>query len=330
MQTRRGVTLGIGDDAAILKSLQTPVVTCDALIENVHFRRDWTPPFLLGRKAMNVNVSDLAAKGARPVAALVTLGIGAALLSKPNATAWLESLYDGFEDAAREYEFTIAGGDTTRTQNEIVISITLIGESGTTPPILRSGAQSGDIVLTTGTLGDAAAGLFWLEDPVIKVAAETRDFVLTRHFDPTPRVREMQIALGAPGIGSTPNINAALDLSDGLAGDAAHIARASGVQIEIDVANLPISPACEEVAKKSGMENAAQNWALYGGEDYELLLCAAPANAASLSQAMMRSGSTPVTAIGRCVAQSENETAPVVLVFSDGQREIPRAAWTHF
>jgi thiamine-monophosphate kinase len=329
LETRRGVTLGVGDDAAILESLQTPIVTCDALIENVHFRRDWTTPFLLGRKAMNVNVSDLAAKGAQPVAALVTLGISEELLRESHAMAWLESLYDGFEDAAREHNFTIAGGDTTRTKNEMVISVMLIGEAGNSAPILRSGAQVGDIMLATGTLGDAAAGLFLLENPRVQVADETRKFLLARHLDPTPRTRAMRIALDAQA-GSTPGLSAALDLSDGVAGDAAHIARASNVQIEIEVAALPISAACRETANASGLKNAASQWALYGGEDYELLWCAAPQNVAPLSQALMRFGSTPATAIGRCVAQNENETAPLVLVFRDGRREIPRAAWTHF
>lgn len=327
LQTRRGVKVGIGDDAAILESLRTPVISCDALIENVHFRRDWTTPFLLGRKAMNVNVSDLAAKGARPVAAFVTLGISENLLNQANAISWLESLYEGFEDAAREFDFTIAGGDTTRTKNEIVISITLIGEAGNIAPPLRSGAKVGDIVLATGTLGDSAAGLFLLENPAIQVSRSTLEFLLARHFNPTPRMREMQIVLGA---GSTPSPKAAMDLSDGLAGDAAHIARASDLQIEIDVAALPISKACREAASKSESGNAAQNWALYGGEDYELLLCVAPENAALLSQSLARFGSTPVTAIGRCVARKENETASVVLAFADGRREIPRAAWTHF
>ena len=353
IQTRPGVKLGIGDDAAILESLKTPVVTCDALIENVHFRRDWTSPFLLGRKAMSVNVSDLAAKGAQPIAAFVTLGISEKLLREDGAIVWLEKLYEGFEDAAREFDFTIAGGDTTRTKNEILISVTLIGEGGNHLPITRNGAQIGDIVLATGTLGDSAAGLFLLENPQIQVSKSTREFLLSRHFNPTPRVCEMQSLLGA---GSTPGLredavnaeekaachslhevpfsvqpfSAALDLSDGLAGDAAHIARASNVQIEIDVAALPISIACESAAAKSDLQNTSQNWALYGGEDYELLLCVAPESVASLSQAWSRFGSTPITVIGRCVARNENETAPVVLVFPDGHRETPRAAWTHF
>jgi thiamine-monophosphate kinase len=119
-------------------------------------------------------------------------------------------------------------------------------------------------------------------------------------------------------------------LSDGLAGDAAHIARASNLQIEIDVAALPISPACREAAGASRLENGAEQWALYGGEDYELLLCVPPESVASLSQALAHFGSTPITAIGRCVALNRDETAPVVLAFPDGRRENPRAAWTHF
>lgn len=332
-----GVLQSIGDDAAVLAPLSTPVVTCDALIEGVHFRRDWTTPFLLGRKAMSSNVSDLAASGATPVAAFVALGVSTLLADEDGALAWLDALYDGFQSAADEYGFMLAGGDTVRTSREIMISITVIGEvetqcRGAGAPILRSGARPGDALFVTGTLGDAAAGLFLLEHPKIEVAPQTRAYLLDRHFNPTARTREMRAALLAAepeSSGSTP-VTAALDLSDGLAGDAAHIAHRSGLQLEIELAALPISPACREAATaahKAGFSVSAPSWALSGGEDYELLLCIAPEFSASLSRQIQSDTGTRATQIGICRASA----APnVVLLGEDGNSEIAPGAWKHF
>lgn len=340
LQKRAGVEVGIGDDAAILASLHTPVVTCDALIENVHFRRDWSTPFLLGRKAMNVNVSDLAAKGARPVAAFVSLGVSARMLRSSESLAWLDALYEGFESAAEEYDFTVAGGDTVRVASEIMLSVTLIGEVDEESrrrgaPILRSGAQSGDVLCVTGTLGDSAAGLFLLAHPELAVAPDVRAFLIARHLDPTPRSREMAALLNEGQ--STPGrvLTASLDLSDGLFGDAAHIAKASLVQIEIETASLPISAACREAARaarENGFDVSAEQWALSGGEDYELLLCAPREAMALLSQVVARTTSTPVTIIGRCVQAQKNAVAaaPVLLLHPDGRRDGAHKAWTHF
>lgn len=333
LKTRAGVLESIGDDAAILAPLYIPTVTCDALIEGVHFRRDWTTPFLLGRKAMSVNLSDLAASGATPVAAFVCLGVSAALSGEDGALDWLDALYDGFQSAADEYGFTLAGGDTVRTSREIMISITMIGEveekcRQAGAPILRSGARAGDEVFVTGTLGDAAAGLFLLEHPEIQVAPETRTFLLNRHFNPVARVHEMQAALQM-GNGNTP-ITAALDLSDGLAGDAAHIAHRSQLQLQIETTNLPVSPECHEAAhaaQQAGFAVSAQQWALSGGEDYELLLCVAPEFANSVQERILSDTGTVATKIGIC---RPPDTPGVLLLGENGTLETASSAWTHF
>ncbi|MDQ3814945.1 MAG: thiamine-phosphate kinase, partial [Armatimonadota bacterium] len=153
---RAGVRLGIGDDAALLNALAAPVVTCDALVEQVHFRRDWISPRELGRKAITVNVSDIAAMGGRPVAAFITLA-----LSDQDDVEFVEELYAGFEEAAARYDLTIAGGDTVRSPSALMLSVTLIGDAPT--PMTRGGARPGDVLLVTGTLGDAAAGLALLQ-----------------------------------------------------------------------------------------------------------------------------------------------------------------------
>lgn len=325
---RNGTLLGIGDDAAILDSLAQPVVTCDALIEGVHFRRDWisrwSTPRALGRKAMNVSVSDLAAMGATPVAAFVTIALNAEFAAEENSMEWIDEFYAGMEDSARTFNFTIAGGDTSRALHDIFISVTMIGES-ISSPIRRDGARPGDVLLVTGKLGESAAGLLLLQNPETEVASATRDYLLQRHFNPTPRLREMQAAL------KTASIHAALDLSDGLAGDASHIARASNVDIEIETALLPISAQLLGAAGTE-LENAAQRLALTGGEDYELLLAVAPENVEAITRAIEDATSTPVTDIGRCVARAENSEPqnPVTVIYPDGRRETTFSAWTHF
>ena len=337
LQTRDGVLQSIGDDAAVLAALSTPVVTCDALIEGVHFRRDWTSPFLLGRKAMASNLSDLAASGAKPVAAFVALGVSTQLAEEDGALAWLEDLYDGFQSSAEECNFTIAGGDTVSTTSQIMISITLIGEVETEcrasgAPILRSGAKPGDAIFVTGTLGDSAAGLFLLQHPEIKIPTKVREYLLNRHFNPTPRLREMRAALlsfDATASRSTP-LRAALDLSDGLSGDAFHIARCSQLELQIETAKIPISPQCRAAARAAnaaGFDISALHWALSGGEDYELLFCVAPEFTDSIAPTIQNQTGTIATKVGIC---RQSDASGVLLLDADGKTEIASRAWTHF
>ena len=412
LKTRTGTRLGIGDDCAVLEALQTPIVTLDALVEGVHFRRDWTSPRALGRKAMAVSVSDLAASGARPVAAFVSLCLGAR-----DDVEFIRALYRGFEDAAQEFDFTVAGGDTTRSKGDLVLSITLIGEvlDARRGPILRSGAQVGDQLWVTGTLGDAAAGLAILQagdevqsgddapakasnqveadnevkngdDAPVKASNQgnadneapkgadapahseqsgdnapannapannaqsgaetprissthgdtdsylinrapqlspaTRDYLLERHHEPTPRLEWMKRLLELDASA----VHAALDLSDGLVGDAAHLARRSGVRVEIEADLLPISSPCHEAAQILGFE--ALDWALSGGEDYELLLAIAPDKAHWLAEKAREAG-VALTLIGQCMAPIAGAEMGVV-VRQNGELRSPGRAWTHF
>ena len=311
--TRRGgVRVGIGDDAALLEALSSPVVTCDALLEGVHFRLDWTTARALGWKAMAVNVSDIAAMGGLPVAAFVSLA-----LPSHCDVEFVEELYAGMESAAAEYNFTIAGGDTVKSPGALMISVTIIGNAPR--PVLRSGALPGDVLLTTGTLGDSAAGLQLLLHPQQQISEEYHEFLLARHHNPTPRLCEMQAALKIENA-----VHAALDLSDGLAGDAAHIARQSNVMLEIETAFLPISPACRAMAQAANCD--VLDFALAGGEDYELLFCVAPEKADQVITAVQDATGTPVARIGRCVAR---EDAPVILL-KNGVRQVAPAAFTHF
>ncbi len=304
LATRAGTQIGIGDDGALLAALVHPIVTTDALVENVHFRRDWSSPFALGVKSLAVNLSDLAAMGARPVAAFIALA-----LPRDCSSEWIEQLYAGMESLAAQYEFTIAGGDMTSAPL-IFISVTLIGDlmpEALGQPLTRSGARVGDIVCVTGDLGDSAAGLALLNQPDLAVDAATRAHLLGRHHQPAPRLGEIERLMRF----NRAMIHAGLDLSDGLAGDAAHIARASGVDIEIDVEQVPISPACRIAANAAGV--SAIDWALSGGEDYELCLCVAPEFAGEL------------TPVGHAVVG-----AGEVRVLENGQAREFGQAWTHF
>ena len=326
LKTRSKVLLGIGDDGAILDSLHCPVITCDALMESVHFRRDWTSARDLGWKAVAVNVSDLAAMGADPVAIVLALGLPADL-----QIAWLEELYEGLEEAAAHYDLSIVGGDTTRAAGGVFLAVTAIGEvPANRLPLRRDGARPGDIVLVTGTLGDAAAALQLLLQPDSMAALNLADceFLLSRHHRPQARLKAMRAAQNATikyfqatKIGG---VTAALDLSDGTAGDAAHLARRSGVTIEIEIVRLPLSDASRAAAEI--LNQSAEEWALRGGEDYELLLCVAPDDVETMIEAIEKSG-VSATRIGVCVPLQE---APVVLLHPDGRREIAAKAWTHF
>jgi thiamine-monophosphate kinase len=316
LETRGGVHLGIGDDCAVLESLECPVITMDALVEGVHFRRDWTTPRALGRKSMAVNISDLAASGARPVAAFVSLAVG-----QSDSIEWIEELYQGFEDMARRYNFTVAGGDTVKSLGGTMISVALIGESMNVArgPILRSGAQPGDVLMVSGTLGDSAAGLNLLLNPHSSTTPSVSNEVLLRHHEPTPRLEAMRWLLET----NANAVHAALDISDGIMGDAAHMAKRSALQIEIDVERLPISPASREVAWALGKDET--EWALTGGEDYELLLAVAPEFAAKLAEGVP---SLTLIAIGTC--SPSGAAGPGISLRNRGVVRDAAAAWTHF
>lgn len=318
LATRAGVRLSIGDDAAILEPLQCPIITMDALVEGVHFRRDWTSARALGRKSMAVNLSDLAASGARPVAAFVSLSLGSQV-----EVEWIEELYAGFEDAARQFNFSVAGGDTTKSRGDSMLSVALVGEAMNLArgPVLRSGAQVGDALLVSGTLGDSAAGLALLQEPGCAVSQATRDFLLQRHHEPTPRLAVMQALLEWDANA----IHAALDLSDGLVGDAAHLAKRSNLSLQIEVDQLPLSPHCQEAAPHFSV--AAWQWALSGGEDYELLLAVAPEKVEEMVKRIKEECGVTLTHIGYCHPAEER---PRVVVRQNGVEKNVSAAWTHF
>jgi len=264
---RRDVELGIGDDAALLRCPDGVelVAAIDTLVEGVHFLPN-TAPASIGHRALAVNLSDLAAMGARPAWALVAL-----TLPRPDE-CWLEDFARGFGTLARAHEVALVGGNTTR--GPLCISVQVLGHVPHASALRRSGARAGDGLFLSGTTGDAAAGLLLesgrlqLEDPM--VAKELRE----RFAFPTPRV--------ALGEHLRAHANACIDVSDGLLGDAAKLAAASGCGVEIEFEQLPVSRALVSAVG----EEQARRLALSGGEDYELCFSVPSAHIEALQRAV--------------------------------------------
>jgi thiamine-monophosphate kinase len=270
----RGVVLGPGDDAAVLRPARGEdlVATVDAVVEGVHFDRRSTPADV-GWKALAVNLSDLAAMGARPVAALVALG-----LPRGTPGARVRGVARGLGACARAFDTPVVGGNVTRA-DVLSLTVTVLGAVPEGRALLRVGARAGDMVAVTGTVGDAALGL----------ARGAAPALARRQRRPSPRVEAGRALAGI--------VRAAIDVSDGLVQDLGHLCRASGVGARIGVVDLPLSAAYRRAASRLAAPYAA---ALAGGEDYELVVAVAPANLAAAREAAARTG-VSLTPVGRFV-----------------------------
>lgn len=308
--SRDDVRLGIGDDAALLAvpAGHELAVAVDTLVEGVHFPRG-TGPADIGWKALAVNLSDLAAMGATPAWTLLAL----TLPTSPGdgAVAFVDGLADGFGQLAQAHRVALVGGDTTR--GGLSLSVTAHGFVPAGQALRRDGAKAGDVVLVTGTLGDAAAGLGLL-DRSADADDERRRAVLRERLNrPQPRV--------AAGLALRSRASACIDVSDGLLADLGHIVRASGVAAELDAALLPLSSALLGTVD----DNAARMFALTGGDDYELCFTVPMAVAGEVQADLARLG-CGATRIGRIV---DGEGVRVRGV--DGAwMHFERRGWDHF
>lgn len=275
----------LDDDAASLPPLHGGeyVVTTDALVAGVHFFPD-DPPALIAKKALRVNLSDLTAKGAKPVAFLLTLAL------PPDWTNdWLAAFAEGLHEDSAAYGCALVGGDTTATPGPLMVSITAFGETEGTARVTRSGARPGDAIFVSGTIGDAAIGLVLRRDPLRApdLPAQARAALIERCLLPQPRVALASLVRS--------NASAAMDVSDGLAGDLAKLIRASGVGAMVD---LPLVPLSDAARAALACDPTLFEIALTGGDDYEILFCArpdfAPGDAATRIGEITAGGPTPV------------------------------------
>lgn len=260
---------GIGDDCAVLDagSDERLLVTTDALVERVHFLRKASSPAQLGRKAMAVNLSDIAAMGGEPTAAFLTLALTSDLDS-----AWVEDFRDGLMASAREHEVDLLGGDTVSSKADLVVSLTVLGRALAPEVVYRSGMSPGDALFLGRPVGGSAAGLHLLLGGEGRIGPEDRQALLAAHLEPGPQVALGRL-LGRRGLAS-----AMIDVSDGVIQDLGHMCAASRVGAEIDADALPLPRAAVRLAGAAGLD--ARDWGLSGGEDY-CLLFSAPAERAS-------------------------------------------------
>src|SRR5689334_1283037 len=286
--------VGIGDDAAVLAAPDSRVVaTTDLLVEGRHFRRDWSSAADIGAKAAAQNLADVAAMGAVPVALLVGFAAPGDL-----ALTWARELVAGIAAECARAGATVAGGDVSGA-GSVVLAVTALGDLAGRAPVTRAGARPGDVLAYAGVLGESAAGLALLEAGLTRPAP-----LIAAHRRPAPPYRA---GPEAAALGAT----AMIDVSDGLLADAGHLARASGVQVDIDTARLPEHPGLAAAATVLGAGRVL-DWMLTGGEDHALAATFPPGRALPPDW----------TVIGQVRAGQG--------VLVDGNRITGRAGWKHF
>ena len=311
---------GIGDDAAVFRSStgKETVITADLLAEDIDFRRTTTAPFLLGHKALAVSLSDIAAMGARPLWSLISIGVPEDVWQ----TEFVDQFYEGVLELANHYGVQLIGGDTSRTNESIVIDSVVAGECAAGTAVFRSGASPGDQIFVTGSLGAAAAGLRLIErgahlaeQNLADEDSQKLDHVLIRQLRPEARVG-WGIVLGEERLAT-----AMIDLSDGLSSDLNRLCDASGVGALIDSSLLPIDNRVMELCGRRALDPL--QLALHGGEDFELLFTVKPDIVARLPR---RVDGVEIKRIGAMTNAIEG------IKISEGPRvwDLKPGGWKHF
>jgi thiamine-monophosphate kinase len=311
------VVVGVGDDVAVLRTSaeQVLLATCDIQVENVHFLRSASTPYQLGRKAIAINVSDIAAMGGQPTWALVSLA-----LPPDTEAVFVDELYRGMLDQLQAAGAAIVGGNLSKIDGPVVIDLFLLGQCAANRFVCRRGARPGDALLVTGTLGDSRAGLELLRRPDLSVARESREQLLAAHLTPQPRLAEGRLLAGS-GL-----VHAMLDVSDGTLSDLRHMCEASNVGAELFLADLPISAACRDVAR--ALQRDTSEWALAGGEDYQLMFTVACHDVERIRQELEEQSGTSVRVVGRMLPAQQG----ILVKHPDGSCSRPKGAvgWDHF
>jgi thiamine-monophosphate kinase len=303
--------LGLRDDAALMRSPpgQDLVLTADALVAGVHFFAD-DPPGGIARKALRVNLSDLAAKGARPLGFLLTLALPGDWREE-----WLKAFADGLAGDASAFDCLLIGGDTVATPGPLTLSVTAVGSVPSGRMARRAGVKPGDRLYVTGTIGDAAIGLRLRQGGGPGIPPADRAFLIERYLTPAPR-SALAGAMAA-------HANGGMDVSDGFVGDLTKMLAVSGVTARVELARLPLSPAARAaIAADPGLFEVAAT----GGDDYELLASAALASAPAFEAEAAAAG-VPLTFIGEAV---EGRGAPVFVGLDGNPVVFARGAYSHF
>jgi thiamine-monophosphate kinase len=310
--------LGLRDDAALIdlpEGMQV-VATKDALVAGVHFFADDAPEDI-ARKALRVNVSDLAAKGSDPIGFLLSIA-----LTENIDRQWMTAFVQGLREDATLYHCPLIGGDTVRTSGPLVISVTALGTVPRGRMALRTGAKAGDIIYVSGTIGDSTLGLRlrlkgerdagWAG----RLSVSSQAHLLRRYLLPAPRLALAHVVRAYA--------HGAMDVSDGLAGDLAKMLRVSNAGGEVRLADVPLSQAAREAV---ALDGALLDVAVTGGDDYEILCTVAPQNAVAFEQAA-KGTSVPVTAIG--VVTGEVDGLPRFIDATGTARTFEKGSYSHF
>ncbi len=300
---------GLIDDAALLNHTGDDlIVTTDAIVEGVHFLPD-DPPDTIARKALRVNLSDLAAKGAVPAGFVLTLAL------RDAKEQWLAPFARALGEDAAVFDCPVLGGDTVSTPGPLMISITAFGRVPPGRMVRRTGAKPGDRIAVTGSIGDAALGLRILKRQIEGLDTSSREFLIQRYRVPQPR--------NALAAAIREHASAAMDVSDGLAGDLAKLCIASGISASIDLMDVPLSAQARALVAKGSSSMEA---IVSGGDDYEVV-CAIPENRWDSFLAAARQVNVQVTGIGKV---ETGAAAPRFLDAAGNPLALKRLSYSHF
>jgi thiamine-monophosphate kinase len=317
---RSSLRQGIGDDAAIIRQFdgRDTVITADLLVEDIDFRRALIPPQLLGDRALAVSLSDIAAMGARPRWAMLSIGVP----QDAWQSGFVDQFYEGFFRLADHYGVALIGGDVSRTPERIVVDSIVLGEALSGRAVRRSGARPGDHIFVTGHLGGAAAGLRLIESGA-RLGGKAKHHghsrvvreLLLRQLRPMPRVEWGEL------LGHERLATAMIDLSDGLSSDLAHLCEESGTGARLEVARIPVDPSVSIICGRRALDPLML--ALHGGEDFELLFTVSPRDLRWLPRSIKR---IPSTYIGDVT----NESQCITLVEGSRKWVLQPEGFQHF
>jgi thiamine-monophosphate kinase len=285
------VLVGIGDDASVIKGAggRDLLVCCDLMVEGVHFRAEWAPPQLLGRKALAVNLSDIAAMGGVPRFAMVSIALPHKLSSE-----FIDEIFRGLFDLADANGVSIVGGDTSSSPDSLFIDVSVVGECENGRAVTRGGAKAGDIIYVSGSLGASALGLSLLEEGVRLEDDSSFQDALLKHLAPEPRLR-LGHAIGEAGLAT-----AMIDVSDGLSTDLWHLLDESTCGAVIHAEAIPIAGCVLGFSPGARISDCLQ-LALNSGEEYELLFTVTPEKSREIAE-LSNTVEVPITRIGEIVA----------------------------